>query len=153
MRQLLYKLTHPFFRLYWKIFKPKTSGTKALLIHDQNILLVKNINVTKWSLPGGQIDKKETPESCVERELSEELGLENVHISHKLGVYTSTRQSKQDTVHVFVINLLSPSFTKKWELQAAGWFSLDSLPEDISPATDRRIAEYEQGKRDLTDFW
>jgi len=31
------------------------------------------------------------------------------------------------------------------EIEQAGWFTLDELPETTSPATRRRIAEYRQG--------
>ncbi len=149
----IYKLTHPLFRLYWKIFKPVTMGTKAIVINNNSVLLVKNINVSKWSLPGGKVDYGEIPEACILRELKEELSLDLTTVDFKLGEYVSEKEGKKDTVFVFVINLKNRDFKKMWELQDAEWVSLDNLPIDISPATLRRLNEYKQNVRDLISNW
>lgn len=67
LRKILYKITFPFVKLYWRILKPKTYGSRALLIFQDQILLVKNMNSHHWSLPGGQIEKKkhQKPVYCV----------------------------------------------------------------------------------------
>ena len=153
LRRLLFYCTHPLIRLYWCVFQPKTFGAKALIFHEKNVLLSKNIHAKKWGLPGGMIEKGETPSACLLRELEEELHLRELKISFKLGEYSSQQEGKYDTVHVFVIHLASPTFKKAWELQSAEWFPLAHLPEDISPATRRRIEEYHAGKRELKVVW
>ncbi len=153
MRKFIYKITHPFVRLYWKWFRPKTSGAKALIINGGNILLTKNINVRLWSLPGGKVDEGETPEQCLLRELKEELGLSITKADFKLGEYVSEKEGKKDTVYVFVVNTPSADFTKDWELEDAKWFDLRNLPKDISPATLRRIREFQEGKRGVEGDW
>ncbi len=153
MRKLIYKITHPFVRLYWKIFKPKTYGSRALVLYNNQILLVKNINVNHWSLPGGKIDYPENPEQCVLRELKEELGLSISNTAFKLGEYISQQEGKKDTVYIFVINLENSKFKKQWELEDARWFDFNYLPSDISPAASRRITEYFAGKKELMGAW
>ena len=153
LKWLIYKISHPFVRLYWKIFKPKTYGARAIIIHEANILLVKNINVNHWSLPGGKIDKGETPEECLLRELKEELALSISKVDYKLGEYLSDKEGKRDTVYIFVVKLLSPNFEKQWELRDAQWFPLSRLPENLSPATSRRINEFSNGSRNLISAW
>lgn len=153
MQKILYKITHPFVLMYWQLFKPKTYGSRALVLYNSSILLVKNIGVKHWSLPGGKIDLKETPEKCIKRELQEELNIFNVKIEYKLGEYFSDREGKRDTVFIFVISLDNNNFEKQWELSEAQWFELDNLPQDISPACQRRINEYKEGKRNLKLFW
>lgn len=153
LKWLVYKITHPFIRTYWLIFKPKTHGVRAIIINETNILLVKNINVNHWSLPGGKIDKGETPQECIYRELKEELALSISKTDFKLGEYISNKEGKRDTVYIFVIKIPSPFFQKRWELQDAQWFPLSSLSDNVSPATSRRIAEFKNGHRNLISVW
>ena len=51
----------------------------ALIWHDGKLLLTRRPEGTHlagyWEFPGGKIDPGESPESCVEREVFEELGL------------------------------------------------------------------------------
>lgn len=152
-KYILYKITHPIFRFYWRLFKPKTSGARAIILHEENVLLVKNINFKYWLLPGGMIDGKQTPEECLFRELKEGLDLSLNNFEYKLGEYFSEQEGKKDTIHVFIIKLDSPFFKKQWELEDAKWFPLNLLPENIGPATKRRIEEYKTEKRDLVLEW
>lgn len=98
------------------------------------------------------MNAKETPEQCVLRELREETGLDGV-IREKLGLYTSTVEGKRDTIHLFIVDVQQDSLVIEWELKTARWFALDSLPEDTSPATKRRIQEYLSGERGMTKAW
>lgn len=153
LKRLIYKITYPFIRLYWLVFKPKTYGARAIITNETNILLVKNINVNHWSLPGGKIDKGETPQECIYRELKEELSLSISKTDFKLGEYISKREGKLDTVYIFAIKIPSLFFQKQWELQDAQWFPLSSLPDNVSPATSRRIAEFQNGDKNLISLW
>ncbi len=149
MKYFLYKISHPLIKCYWNVFKPKTHGARAIILHRNNILLVKNINVIYWSLPGGKIDQEENPEQCILRELREELHLNEIEIKFKLGTYTSNQEGKLDTVYIFVIKLSAPDFKMQWELDDAHWFNINDLPKNISPAGMRRIKEFQAGKKDL----
>lgn len=153
LKWLIYKITHPFVRLYWQIFKPKTYGARAIILHEADILLVKNINVSHWSLPGGKIDKGETAEECLLRELNEELALFILKTDYKLGEYLSDKEGKRDKVYIFIVKLPSPIFQKQWELQDAQWFPLSRLPENLSPAVSRRINEFQNRSRNLISAW
>ena len=153
IKLIIYKLSHPFVRLYWHIFKPKTYGARAVILNQNNILLVKNINVNHWSLPGGKIDKEETPEQCLLRELKEELALSIQKVDYKLGEYISNKEGKRDTVHIFVVKIPYQEFIRQWELQDARWFPLSSLPPDVSPATSRRIIEFVNRNKNIISAW
>jgi len=152
-RRALFKITHPFVRLFWRLFKPRTIGVKALVIHDDAILLVKNINIDQWSLPGGGVNRKEIAEEALLRELDEELAVANPEIAFKLGEYDSEREGKRDTVHLFVVKTSSREYRKQWELDDARWFFLGDLPGQLSPASRRRIIEFQAGKKNVVSGW
>ena len=47
---------------------------KGVVAHDGRVILVKNER-DEWELPGGRLERDETPTDCVVREIAEELGL------------------------------------------------------------------------------
>ena len=53
--------------------------TAAIIIKNNHVLLARRKQGQKlagyWEFPGGKIEKNETPESCLERELFEELNV------------------------------------------------------------------------------
>lgn len=57
-----------------------TAGAFTICINQQNkILLVKRRDFPLWDLPGGKIDKSESPENAAVREYFEETGF-NIQI-------------------------------------------------------------------------
>src|SRR5690606_28871668 len=48
----------------------------AIIVHDDKTLLLRSRETDKWMQPGGGIDKGETIEEALWRELREEVGLE-----------------------------------------------------------------------------
>ncbi len=48
----------------------------AFLFHNSKVLLIHHKKLNLWLPPGGHIEKDETPDDAVKRELKEELGLD-----------------------------------------------------------------------------
>lgn len=48
----------------------------AIIRHEENLLLLKNVHTGMWNLPGGGIDLGETIEQGLRRELREECNIE-----------------------------------------------------------------------------
>lgn len=150
-----YHLLHPLLRAYRKLLKPGSSGARAIVLHEGEVLLVRNIGVSYWSLPGGVQKPGETPLQCLVRELGEEIGVSvgSKQYRHKLGVYENDTGERVDTVHIYVVEVPSLRYRKDWELDEARWFKLEDLPEYLSPATRARLVEFRKGERNLRGQW
>lgn len=139
MNSWIYKIAHPFLLVYWFIFRPKTQGVKCLLVSDDEVLLVRHSygNPT-WTIPGGEIKKRESPEEAVIREIKEELGF-NIKPQF-LGQFTHNTEYKIDTVYYFLsqVERLEPIVTSA-EIQEAQWWRIDALPEKHSTGLDRAL--------------
>ncbi len=110
---------------------PLRKSTAAIILNDLGqILLVQKINYADgyWNFPGGGVDGDEQPEQAILRELSEEVGLNEVKISKK-----SDFQSEYEWPTRVVINTL----IKKGILyrgQKVNYFliRLDFTPQDLN---------------------
>ena len=140
-------------RIYWRIAKPVTFGVRAVVLGpDGRLLLVKHTYDKYWYLPGGAMKRGEAAEAALRREVKEEIGIADLAIERKLGTYVSTREGKRDTIEVFVARAAALGKRQRLEIAAAEWFAPEALPAGVSPATQRRIAEF-QGVKAPDPVW
>lgn len=93
------------------------------------MLLVKNTYGRRdvWHLPGGGFNPdKETVESAAQRELFEELGVENVAWLH-LGDYKTEAQGKRDNVAILSCVLTTTTLSLGSEIASAEWVNNDAI--------------------------
>lgn len=134
-------------RLYWRAAKPQTLGVRALVVsEDDAVLLVRHsydmdFSGHSWYLPGGRVGRGESLVEAVRRELAEEVGVRVLAKEELLGVYTNTVEGKRDHVVAFVVRMWDRWPTASAEIVEARFFPSRDLPEGTSPATQRRIAE------------
>jgi 8-oxo-dGTP pyrophosphatase MutT (NUDIX family) len=107
-----------------------------------------------WTLPGGGVDKKETPEQAAIREVKEETGFVVNSIAGEIGRYHGT-WGRGDMVAVYYTGDFSGSLALKpnLEIMARSWFDIDNLPLELSPANRRRIESYRDGVRGEVGSW
>lgn len=134
----------------------KINGAQAIVIKGNEVLLIKTTYRPYWEFPGGKIEAYEAPESTAIRETKEEARVFIKRIERKLGTYTDKRAYTTITIHVYVagdwdeLDLWQPTI----EIGERRFFPLASLPEDISPATKRRLTEYLSGEaKEFSDVW
>ncbi|MBM4385237.1 MAG: NUDIX hydrolase [Deltaproteobacteria bacterium] len=61
--------------LYNRAFHPHVRGVGVFVRHADHLLLVRSTYQSWWGLPGGRIDRGETPRVAAARELREETAL------------------------------------------------------------------------------
>lgn len=136
-------------RLVWRVARPRTIGVRAVLLDDEDrIALVRHTYADHWYLPGGGVKKGESIEAALRRELAEEVAVTDAAIERIVGVYHSPREGKDDHIVIYAARTASAAALRPAdprEIERVAWFAPDRLPEAISPATARRIAEYRAG--------
>ena len=148
MKRVIINLAYKILRVYWQIFKPVTLGARAIVVgSDEKILLVKHTYQDHWFIPGGGVKKSETFGQAIRRELIEEAGYEASRIE-LFGIYQSTLEGKRDNIAVFVcrdgnfIESSRLSSPDSFEIETHKFFGIDSLPENTSRGSRKRIEEY-----------
>lgn len=138
-------------RLYWRLARPTTLGSRTLVTSGGSVLLVRHAYGPGWYLPGGGVHKGETFADAARREVREETSLlvSDLRVFH---VYFSRREGKNDYIALFTTSSYEgyPRAEGR-EIAEATFHPLTALPDDTSPATRRRIAEYLRGP--ASDAW
>lgn len=154
MKERLLQLAYRLYTLRWWLTRPFVVGVRLLLVQDEQVLLVRHSYQPYWFLPGGRVDKGESALAAAVREAKEEAGVTPLAEPRLLGVYTNFVEFKNDHVILFVCDDFTVgTATDRWEIADVGFFPLDALPSDASPATVRRVADFRRGPGPFTGAW
>lgn len=109
---------------------------------DQVLLCLRN-DYNIWNLPGGKLEKGESPWSGVIREVKEETGLD-VEIIKLIGVYS--KPNKDEIVFSFECKVLGGKLTLNEEAKDIKYFSINDIPENTVQKQVERIKDFFENK-------
>lgn len=141
---------------YWTSLRTSSiQGVRVILVKDRSVILVTHWYAPwTWTLPGGGVNKNETPEAAAIREVKEETGFDVKSLAGEIGKYKGT-WGRGDMVMVYYTGDFEGSLTltPNIEIMGRSWFDIDNLPEELSPANRRRIEAYRDGARGEVGKW
>ena len=153
MNSRLLNLAYSLQTVYLRLRKPLTIGVRAYVADQEGrVLLVRHTYRPGWFLPGGGVEKKESLEEAVARELWEEVGVRPIQRPQLFHVYSNFREYRSDHVALFRLSDYTQTPNPNREIAESGYFSIDDLPAETTEATRNRIAEV-HGVRQPGPLW
>ncbi|MCO5063771.1 MAG: NUDIX domain-containing protein [Rhizobiaceae bacterium] len=144
------------FHTYFLLRRPMTLGVRGLVLDRDagSVFLIRHTYVPGWQLPGGGVERQETFQQSLERELAEEGNIELTAPPVLASLHFNRQSSPRDHIAVFLVEAFRQTGPKRpdKEIAEAGFFPLDALPADTTPATRRRLGEI-VGGHPASPFW
>ena len=114
-------------------------ATKAMIVHGNKVLLVKEIPDTWWDFPGGGIDHGESVEDGLVRELQEELGVDPGDITTNFEIAYHTIGAVVNNIPrlniYFIVDVPTESIKKTDHVSVWQWFDRDEFMKlSMSPS-------------------
>lgn len=120
-----------------KSMNKSTIGAFAVIFNNQReVLLCHRTDMDMWNLPGGRVEKNETPWGAAVREVKEETGFK-ITVTGLCGVYSKPKEN--DLVMVFLCDIISGKARKNHEADRIEFFNPYELPVNTLPRHKDRI--------------
>jgi ADP-ribose pyrophosphatase YjhB (NUDIX family) len=120
---------------------------RAAVFRDGKILLVKEVNDGRWSMPGGWADVGDTPAEAILREVKEESGFD-ARVLSVVGIYDANRvpdPAMMPFYHayklLFLCKITGGKATTSHETPDVGFFGIDEIPPLSVYRTNQDIIE------------
>lgn len=146
--------TRPLFFAWSRISRGMTLGVRGVAV-DANgrVLLVKHTYLHGWWLPGGGVERGQSCEDALAREMREEAGVVIQGRPSLISVHCNERFFRGDHVLVYRIDRFTlTERTSRGEIAETGWFDPAALPVDTHRATRERLAEIFGGAECATSW-
>lgn len=142
-RRTLEPIARPVYRTVSRLSRGMTLGVRGLVTDpDGAVLLIRHTYVKGWYMPGGGVERGETAEEALARELVEEVGVRMTDRPRLLSFHSNHVRFPGDHVLIYRVESWEAcEATSRGEIDAVGWFQASDLPAEITPSTRRRIEE------------
>lgn len=134
IRSLIYQYGYPFAKMYWFVRRPTTKGVRCIVRNENKLLLIQHTYGSRaFTVPGGGINKNESPIEAVRREVFEEVGLKLETVTILDSIFYN-KEYKKDTIYICEANTAQTEIAiDTSEIKKAAWYERSNLPENISP--------------------
>jgi 8-oxo-dGTP pyrophosphatase MutT (NUDIX family) len=142
-KRKLEPFVRPRLKTHSRVSRGLTLGVRGMVFDEAGqILLIRHTYVHGWHLPGGGVERGETVEEALARELVEEAGVVMQGRPSLISIYSNHPIFPGDHVLIYRVDEWSACRpTSRGEIEAVEWFSPDALPHGVTRGTRRRIEE------------
>ena len=146
-RRRIEPFTRPLVYAFFRLKRGLTLGVRAVVTDEGGkVLLIQHTYIKGWYLPGGGVERGETAETAVVRELAEEAGVRALSRPQLVSAHSNEVLHPGDHVLVYRVERWEPCPSDSaGEIHEVGWFDPHDLPEETTKATRRRLAEARHG--------
>lgn len=139
---------------YFLLTRSMTLGVRAACFDEEGrVFLVRHTYVPGWYLPGGGVERGETINAALAKELREEGNLEIVGFPKLFACYFNKNASKRDHVLLYRVDVRQISLRiPDKEIAECGFYHLDALPKGVTNSTVLRLKEL-SGESEVKDYW
>ncbi|QWF80443.1 RNA pyrophosphohydrolase [Amycolatopsis sp. CA-230715] len=117
----------------------------ALFVKGSQVLLVRKTYGNRWDIPGGYVDRGESPAACCKREVKEELGIDRAAVTLLVQDWAPNDKEGDKVLYVFGCGELGTDESRIQldgeELDHWEWVEADRLSEYVIPRLQRRLAQ------------
>jgi len=111
------------------IFEDPKLAVASIIVKNNEILLIKRgvePQIDKWAFPSGYVNRYETPEDALKREVKEETGLD-VDIDKFIGLYS--KKGNPVVLIVYSVYVGNKKVIAGSDATEVNWFKLNQLPK------------------------
>lgn len=120
---------------------PEKTAVAGIIFDDSRtqVLLVQRRDIPVWVLPGGGVDKEESKEAAIQREMEEETGYK-VHIARQIAEYEPVNRLTQRT-YFFECTIAGGAPRLGDETLGIRFFPIAELPVLLPPPYEKWIMD------------
>lgn len=142
----VFRFGYPCARLVWRAISPSTRGVSVAVRHGDRLLCVRESYRRGLSLPGGGINRGETPLEAARRELREEVGLDlTAEAFVELGrlEFNSHDRNHEVTFYALCLPWMPAPTIDRREIVWAGWLTTVELADaERQPVINRYLRHF-----------